>query len=296
MEMPNKKRSIDEMIVEFSDKIQLLKTMLGLALNSSDYAARAQFASNMAVTLRMLVCPDVDGGNPLVKLTRIKTNILFPFQHNMEAFNELKGYLLTNITIKDGECFFHYDGDLVPNDNVCCNYLSYYNWVHEVVVDFKHQDYPPLSRNDVIHIVADKMGAHYQQEVDKNVYLIENNNVMDVKVMIDGVECKVNCSNLFTETILCIASELIYSYEYFSGKHPKRDGIAEYMLYLFDFDAGGKHRYKYCLAKDSINLYNTNRFYDCKMSKTVSHVNYLKFREREFQVLIIDTNNIIDYN
>ena len=89
--------------------------------------------------------------------------------------------------------------------------------------------------------------------------------------------------NLFTETIIGIAKELILAYKYTRWVNLCPAGEPEYFLFTQDYD-GSK---KYVVCKIKINAYNANPFFDCEV--TTSRLNRYKvvFRQRMFEVGII---------
>lgn len=49
--------------------------------------------------------------------------------------------------------------DLCREDIIYNTYLDFKSWIHESIIDFKDDSFPPISRWDVIKLIADKRGC-----------------------------------------------------------------------------------------------------------------------------------------
>lgn len=249
---------------------------------------RAEYASGVAVCLRALLSKD-SRGIPLIQSSGHYRKMLFPLINVIGPFNQLPGTDLVGMTIIDNQCMYRFDGEVIPKDKVPYVLLAYDDWMDEVVCDFKLKDYPPLSRAELIKIVADKTGAHFDVDIEKNINLIETHNVMPLRFFVGDNEAEADTSNLFTEIILSIASELLYAHDYFKNPRPIRMETSDKSFIIYDYSDKKHKRLKYLYIRDGgVNLINTNPYFDCSISKKMSHLYRVKFRDRIFKLAILD--------
>lgn len=183
---------------------------------------RMAIAIDIAVHLRAIF--GSSNGGTLISKTGYDKEVIFPFYNAMEPLNLLPTYLLVASRIKDGHATFISEV-YMKKERVPVVYLSYDSWINEVVVNYKIKDYEPLSRLKVIKILADNLGAHVDSKIDEYIDIIHKSNIMPAKMIVEGLECTVNCENLLTETTISIAKELIFAYEYYFKCKLKRIGV-----------------------------------------------------------------------
>lgn len=278
----------------FGEKITLLERLLNQARQEAITSEqRKELAALIAVMLRALFCKD-GKGTSLISSCQLETDFIFPLRNNMEVYNELRGTMLVDYRISGEKCCFH--ATSLPSDQVPVNYLSFYSWVNEVVVDFKMDGYPPLSREEVIKIIADKNGAHYDVNLEKYSECLESGHVVFLEVLIGGEKCLFDGRNLLTETILAIADEALFSYHYLRRLEITSPSASEFELNLFDYSDEKWKRYKYSICSPVINKYNSNRFYPCTI-KTYPFMTYnVTLKKRIFRVGVVDVEALMADN
>ena len=178
-------------------------------------------------------------------------------------------------------------------DQVPVNYLSFYSWINEVAVDFKAEGYPPLSRGEVIKIVADKIGAHYDVEYDKYSACLEEGAVVFLEIMLKEGKRLFDPCNLLIETVLSIADEVLFTYKYLRRPELTSPKQAEFELNVFEYRCGDRSKYKYAICSSAVNKYNTNRFYPCTITTHPFTTYDLKFRERYFNVGVVRAEDVL---
>lgn len=292
-------RTVEELKDVFDAKINRIRRDLDVALHETETRIRREYAVSIAVTLRSMFCEDSSGGTPLIRSSNIERHILFPHQAGPQALNLLPYFGNLGLNINNDKGIISFDGQYThPN----C-FLSSFDWLYEIVVDFMRKDFPPLSRNDIIKTVADKEGAHYDPAIEKNIYLIENTNVASVQVVYKEKDIDIDCSNLFTEMILSIATDLIYAYDGFCNVGVKTLNLSNSKLYKYDFSDYNvkklKYRFKYLVISKTakINAYNPNPHFNCDVTEHVLH-DYLIIQKNiqgrpRGNGIIIDTNGIL---
>ena len=285
------KRDLATLRSAFGQKIDFLGRLLNQAKQEAIMSEqRNEIAAIIAVILRSLFCKD-SSGIPLISSSQLEGNFIFPLRSSLEVYNELKGTMLVEYRINGEMCCF--SASSLSPDQVPVNYLSFYSWINEVVIDFKAEGYPPLSREDVIKTIADKNGAHYDVNIDKYSACLETNKVVFLEVLIDGKKSLFDSCNLLTETMLSIADEVLFSYKYLRRPELTSPKMSDLELRIFAYRCGERNRYKYSICSSMINKYNTNRFYPCSITTYPFATYYLKFRESYFRVGVVRAEEII---
>lgn len=285
------KRELSTLRRTFGEKISLMENLLNQARKAEVLSEqRTEMAALIAVMLRSLFCKD-RSGIPLISSSQLEYNFIFPLRSSLEVYNELKGTMLVEYRINKEMCTF--SASSLSPDQVPVNYLSFFSWINEVVIDFKEEGYPPLSREDVIKIVADKNGAHYDVNLDKYSACLETGNVVFLDVVMDGRKCLFDCRNLLTETILSIADEVVFSYKYLRRPELTSPTVTDMELRIFDYRCGDRSKYKYSICSPEINKYNTNRFYSCTITTHSFNTYNLLFRKRYFNVGVVRAEELI---
>ncbi|MCR4829395.1 MAG: hypothetical protein K5864_08035 [Bacteroidales bacterium] len=288
------KKSELELRRVFKRKITMLEKLLELTSQEELLSEqRREYAALMAVELRSLFCHS--GGDPLIKNALMDKELLFPFYDHMTPLNELSDFILVAIHSNGQYCTFDssltiaLDGTQVPS-----TWLSYYSWINHIVVDLKAAQYPPLTRENIIKIVADKNGAHVDPDIHPFLELIETSNIMPFNISIDNKPCKADCCNLLNETIYSIAKEAVFAYKYKPLVWSKGKEKEEHrMLRVFDYSFDSYNRYKYMVCNPIINQYSTNRIYGCKISDFPIDLSELLFKNRIFPAYVIKVEGII---
>lgn len=279
------KRTILELRKTFKRKILAIEKLLSIVSEEDVLSdARMEFLTQIAVELRTLFC--YSGGPALIRSAELSGTMLFPFHNSLSAFNELSQFLLVGCQIKNNKSTFVKSIDL--KDKVVVTWLSYESWINEIVIDVKKEGFPPLTRYEVIKLLANKEGAHVDVNVDPFVELIESEDVKPLRFFIDGEECEGDCRNLLSETIFSIAEEVVYSYKYVCPPIlVEREPDNDFVVGVFDFSDNKNKKYKYTVCSPKINLYNTNKVFECKiLSKKLAYYG-LQFRSRTFKINVI---------
>lgn len=288
------KRELPTLRKTYGEKISLMENLLDQARKAEVLSERRnEIAALIAVMLRALFCKDRNG-IPLISSSQLEDTSIFPLRNGMEVYNELKGTMLVEYRINKEMCSF--SASSLSPDQVPANYLSFYSWINEVVIDFKEDGYPPLSREEVIKTVADKNGAHYDVKLDKYSACLEAGKVVFLEVMMDGKKCLFDARNLLTETVLSIADEVVFSNKYLRRPGLSSPTITDWELRVFDYSCDGRSKYKYSISSSKINKYNTNRFYSCSITTHPLTTYNLMFRNRSFCVGVIRIEDVIFKN
>ena len=296
------KKAIQELKNEFNAKIDYLRYQLinieKQALNSE---SRRQIACSIAVILRALICHDRD--DSLCKRCNYDNYFYFQLYDIWNTLNILPDYELVSITIKDNKAIFDHKKDIVRTEEVCTKWLKFHSWLNEVIIDYKIEDIPPLSRLNVIKLIADKIGAHVDSDVDPRFEILKKSLIMPITIKInkgnEEIEVEANCENLYIETIISIAQELIYAFDYTRKFYPVLIGQSKMILYIQKYNKNQPintninnipTKYFICDKEKSkeINCYNSNKHYQCETIKQDLNEYQIKFRDKYFNVLIIE--------
>lgn len=258
-------RSVVELKKRLRAKISAIESFLKLATQEDlEPDQREEIISQIAVELRVLYC--YSSGDPLIITAQMDKQLHFPLCSRNAPLNELNDFLLVGFHVQNEECTFSSIAELDCN-RLYSDWLSYRSWINEVVVDIKTEGYPPLSRAEVIKIIANKEGAHVDIEIPRFVELINTTNVMQVRFVVGDKEYEADCRNLLYETILSIAQEAIFSYHYTANVVMLQQKTSEFSLAVYDYSDAKRKRYKYMFFKPGgINLYNTSRVNPCKIT------------------------------
>ena len=285
------KRSVSTLRHSFGDKVTLLERLLNQSKNESPLSAlRNEYAYTIAVILRSLYCKDASG-IPLVESSQFVDDIIYPFRNPLDVFNEFKGTMLVDYEISNDRCCF--SASSLSDNLVPSSYLSYYSWINEVVVDFKMEGYPPLTRGEVIKTVADKNGAHFDVNLDKYSAGLEQGKVIFLTIIINGEEYLFDCRNLLTETVLSIADEVVFSYKYLRNYELTSQSTSEFVLFVYNYSIGECCKYKYSICSPIVKKYNTNKYYPCEVTTYPWSTYELRFSDRAFSVGIIHVESYI---
>ena len=276
---------------KFNTKIIALeKHLKNVCQEPPQSSLRIELAAEIAVILRNLFC--YSGGRPLVITAKLDKELLFPFYDHRTALNELSDIILVTNRIQGNRCIFEsslpfeLDGTKVP-----ATWLTYQSWINHIVVDLKMAGYPPLTRENVIKILADKYGAHTDETIDPFLASVKISYGTRFNMAIANVDCEVDFSNLLSETVLSIAKEVIFSYEY----HPKLGRCGHEhnrLLRVFDYSFDKYKRYKFMVCTPAVNQYSTNKLYNCQIKDYPISMVDLQFIDRLFPVYVIDVEMV----
>lgn len=281
------KRTLSETEKEFSKRIDYLAEQIKNALQqpvSTDM--REEYANSIAVTLRALVTYTTSCES-LCKQCNYDNVLFFPLYSSMAAQNLLPQYNLVGVSCNgnDKTCVFCVNNDIDSKDIVRSTYMTFEKWKNEVIIDFLSDDFKPLSRENVVRIVADKLGAHVDSTIEEHLYKIEHDDVLPIIIEQNGIKYKGDGRNLFCETIIGIAMELVFACHYTMwSQFPIAINPRKATVYQQDFD--GVQKYTVCYL-DNINAYNANPYFPCIVSKYPLKIYRLPFRERYFDIGII---------
>lgn len=279
-----------ELRKEFGAKVQSLSRLLKLAeAEEIESEGRVETLSSVAVVLRSLFCKDRHG-IPLVVSSGFDKTMLFPLRNSLEAYNIHKESLLVGVSIRDNKCSFICNEYPFSVTRVPSAYLSYNNWINEVVIDFKREGFPPLSRAQVIKLFADRRGAHFDIEIDPYTALLKSEGIASMGILIDGVEGNAECANLISETVMSIAQEVVFAYNYLREPILYDAGESECILNVFDYSEQENNRFKFSVCSPIIHNYNTNDAYECRISQHPLRQSSLLFRRRFFDVHVVNIN------
>ncbi|MBQ0010332.1 MAG: hypothetical protein KBS76_04445 [Ruminococcus sp.] len=282
-----RKRTPAELEKEFSDRIEFLSAQVKSALQlpiASDM--RTQYANTIAVTLRALVTYTTNCES-LCKRCNYDSSLFFPLYSPMAAQNLVPQYNLVGVSCngKDKTCVFCVNEDLDNKDIVRSTYMTFEKWKNEIIIDFLSNGFKPLSRENVIRIVADKLGAHVDSAIEERLYKIENDDILPITVVQNGIKYKGDGRNLFCETIIGIAIELVFAFHYTMWyQFPVAMNAKPATVYQQDYD--GVQKYTVCYL-DNINAYNANHYFSCTVTKYPLKMYRLPFREKIFDIGII---------
>lgn len=272
----------EELEYECFSKIKILEELVNSAKSKAvGSKAREEYATVIAVVLRTLTCK-TSGTEGLIMQSGLDKHMLFPLYNPNEAFNILMSYHLVNIIHKDNQTSLVVRDDLKDEEKVYLSYLTYNAWLYEAVVDFKDQDFPPLSRYEIIRLLADKKGAHFDPDLDGRLYKITHEAL--IPVLFDG---GMSSDNLFTETIIGIADELSFAFWHMIDEQPEKVGQDGFM-YIQEYKIQPKSSYKFIRTGIRINAYNANQYFDCNVTEKEATIFRMPFRERYFKVAIFD--------
>lgn len=283
------KRSELELRKTFKRKVTVIEKYLDMVCQEEPLSElRQEISSQIAVNLRALFCKS--SCEPLISSARMESYLIFPLYNSLTPFNELGDFLLVSNQFKEQKCTFKSETDFrLDGTQVPSIWLSYKSWINQIVIDIKAADYAPLTRLEIIKIMADREGAHVDPRIHPFVNLIESKNVMPFRVMIGDNECEADCSNLLCETIITMAKEVTFSYKYLN-KPPimwPRKLDQGFMLRVFDYSDEKNNRYKFAVCADGPNLYDTNSKWPCKISSHPISSYELLFKNAIFPVDII---------
>ena len=281
-----RKKTIDELKKDFDCKIDYLDEIVKNALQKPlGSKLREEYANSIAVELRLLYCY-VSGSNSLCNRCGYDDQLLFPLYSPIAAQSLVPQYNLVNCTWDNDHKtgMFSVRDDLGNPDIVWCTMMTFNNWKSEVVIDFLSDDFKPLSRENIIRLVADKQGAHVDSIVDGRLVKIIEDEVFPVRFVDNDKTYYGEGRNLFTETIIGIAIETIRAYRYTKIQEQKKATEGSGIIYYQDY--GGVFKYTVCKVK--INAYNANQHFSClSTEKELKHYN-IKFKDKYFNIGIID--------
>ena len=278
--------SLLELKSECEAKIKILDELITTAeAKPVGSKLREEYGNLIAVILRSLICT-VSGTDGLLKQCGYDKHLLFPLYSPIEACNLLRSYLLISETISNTTATLSVRDDLENKEIVYTTYLTFESWLFESVIDFKDKDIQPLSRYEIIRLIADKRGAHFDPVLDGRLYKITHESILPISV--DG---KQSTDNLYTETIIGIAQELRFSFKYF--RNSTHSFIkSEDFVFVQVYNNKPFDTYKFVRSKIKINAYNSNPHHSCIVKEFQGSIYKILFRERLFDVAIIDITTI----
>ena len=287
------KRTILELRKMFKTKVASIEKLLD-TVSKEDLLSehRKEFLALVAVELRAMFC--YSGGEPLIKTAEMTKDMIFPLYDRLTPFNELSDFfLVVNDRVKDKVSYFRsstitaLDGSKVPT-----TWLSYYSWINQIVVDFKTDGYPPLTRAEIIKIVADKNGAHVDPKGHPYLDMMNpfNNGWLVISINGEGQQpFDVDCENVLCETVYSIAKEVVFSYKYMN-KPPimwPAKSKPDFNARVYDYSDEKNKRYKFTVCAPDVKQYNSNRLYPCTITDFPVHAYDLLFKSRTFFVEMI---------
>lgn len=249
---------------------------------------REEYANQIAVALRTLVT-FTSSCESLAKRCGYDKKLFFPLYDPIAACSLIPQYNLVNVTWNNEKMgTFCVKDDLDDNQKVRTTYMTFDCWKSESVIDFLSNDFAPLSREQVIRIVADKLGAHVDSKIEEHLFKVETDHILPVFLEADGTVYYGDGKNLFTETVLGIAKELVFACKYTCWGRLESAGDPSYLLFAQAYETPKKYvTKKYVVSRVHINAYNANRFFPCEITESPLKRYIIPFRQRTFDVGII---------
>lgn len=211
----------NELIYRINYLEKLVKDALAEEIGSE---MRRQIILSISVILRA-VCINNSRNECLIAKCGIKDEILFPLIDGVSPLNILADFKLINYSVNNQFISLEVKKDLLNLNLVPKTIISFDSWLHEVVIDLKDssQKCQFLSRYEIIHILADKDGAHVDSDVDDKYLNLMSSEFKVMQIIINDQVVNYDFHNLLLESLLGIAIELIYSF-----KFPRKKSIKDY--------------------------------------------------------------------
>lgn len=201
----------EELWETFTRKIKYLKSLVDEVNNLEyDFDMRIEKCNSIAGILRAVL---IDGPSKkmisLVKQIDIKNLLYFNYRkHILSSDNNLyPESSITTIEIKDSKVIFR--PKFITDNSV---FLSFDNWLDEIVLDDKCESDNLVSRKEIIRAIADKEEAHIDPDYDAKFRKIGLGNKLNVKFLHKN-EIIFPENNIYYECIVAIASEFISAYD-----------------------------------------------------------------------------------
>lgn len=205
----NVKKTKEELTEIFKEKIIYLESLVFEATKTNTIASmKTEICNNISIILRNLL---IDTSRQTSLSTLLSLNNFLYFKYKVFILsgknNLFPESLLAGFSIKQGKLFFY--PRLESSSNL---YIGINEWLNEIVIDDKETEDNLVTRREIILAIADKEAAHTDQDYDKKFYKIGRINKLNVEMEINGVKTKAD-NNLYYESLVCIAYELIDAYK-----------------------------------------------------------------------------------
>ena len=304
--MNSAKKTEEQLKKELSMKIKGIKTILSQALSFElESDERIELSNMVASSLRAVLYGDKQNGfKSLIHRVGYDKRLLFPIYDFNTSLNIIPTYNVLQFSVNNTGVKVTVSDDLFKTGGMWKSYLTFDSWLNEIVIDTKLQDVEPLSRLLVVKVIADTIGSHVDDNVEKHFYEMSKHDLLPV-VVVDGVEVprdlEAKTKSIFCETIFGIAKELVDSYETWAGLSQKRIGPSNMEVRVQIYNQNNPNS-KYDLIKFhaiskeytvKVNSYNSNSYYECKIfSKIVNKFEVIRNKVR-FEIVIIDYKSIL---
>lgn len=214
------KKGADILLKKLSDSIAFLENTVQQALRlECTNPLRSEYAIAIATKLRVLL-NDEGRNTSLTTMLGIKEHLVFTAINsdplaNIPA-NMLFTSILTSININNNISVYCVN----KFSNVEDLLYTFDAWWNEIVIDSKYEQFSQISRRDVILTLADKEGgAHVDETYDIAHYQATQSNQIKC---IDSQGNEIVFSNdVYTETALYIAQEVINAYRIYTNLQPQ---------------------------------------------------------------------------
>lgn len=293
------KKTKDQLRKDFADKIDGLKALLNFAESYPlESNLRIEISRNIANTLRAVLFGDrCNNGLNLIERCGYSKTMIFPCLGITDCLNLMPTYSLLSFTIKDKKISTTVKDD-VGMKKVCWHYyLDVNSWLNEVVIDTKLEGVKPMTRLYIIKTVSDKQGAHVDNDIDDEVYLMQHSELFPIIIQesVGEKNYEVKANSIFCESIIGIAKELIFSFEEYlepkleiSGKHIFAGIIQSYKI------KGNYKFYKYGTVNESTKTYNSNSYFECDVYQQLLSDFKIKSKTMRFVACILHCDRLLE--
>lgn len=305
--MSERAKSKAQLKQDILSKITGLKILLDTTLKmEKESIERIELSATVASNLRAILCGDRNNSYlSLVERTDYHKHLLFPLYDPMACLNILPTYNLLRFSIKGDEGVnATINDDVFKNDRGHWNiYLNYKSWLNEIVIDTKLKSIEPLTRYDVVKIVADSTGAHVDNEIEKHLFEMSKQDLLPI-IIRNGVEVERNleikAKTVLSETILAIAQELIISFDRYKNSSTSIVGPSnqEIRLQKYLFQSSSKEEpVKYSTAQMNepvvSHTYNSNSYFECEVYEKIGSVFSIKHNGNAYLSIIVDQHDVL---
>ena len=301
------KKNIDRLKKELSQKVKGIKSILSQALVCElESDERIEFSNVIASSLRAILYGDRQNNfKSLVHRVGYDKRLLFPL-YNYEAYaNVIPTYNLLQFSINTAGIKVNILDELFKTGGMWETYLTFDSWLNEVVIDTKLKDVEPLSRLLVVKIVADTMGAHVDDNIERHIFEMSMHDLLPIVVVNGNVvsrDLEAKAKSIFCETILAIAKELVDAYEIWAGVSTKNMGPSNKKVIVQKyFTTNSKSNFesvKYDIisrnAPFQMNSYNSNSYYECELfTREVPKIEASR-NGRRYVIILIDYKDVLE--
>lgn len=211
------KRSKNEITKRIDAKIEYLRNMIKecekFELNSY---TREEYALNISNALRVLL-HSKGRSLSLFKQHGVEEYILFPLYRNgLDGKTLYTCFSLTEFKVNKSQRKVYFkSAEFISNRVLYRTYIPFLIWWNEIVVDIKRSGFLPLSRKQIVLIMAENEGGSHL-DPNWNRYALEaaSNDISD-RIIEDPIgRYKFVCDNIFVENVISIAKEIVFYFDF----------------------------------------------------------------------------------